>query len=437
MFRDRAPRSSIARTFVVLACVLAASACSSCEDKQPAAKDAAARAPDAEATSDAGGAALDADASGADASGRSRAPTPLSDDEARALADAEAAKTEADRALAKKDHAAALKALERALAAQPDDCGALLSRGRARILAKSYDDAVSDLSRALRCARTAQEAQAIYTAMGEAHEGRGSPEDTRLAYARAYELGRNDLLEKKLNMKLKCSAEIDRTREPAVVARTWLEAWDRLAEAAKRDLGAFDGKKPESEVDARETMCVEGCQGKGPFVARVADAKGAKHFFVTPVDGPKLVFYGLDAGRAGACAGETKRRHEVVGKVFHVHIAKSFEAREIVLLEGGDAGAADGGAAKACASGRPRDGGSASAACGYVCAPASWEEVDLYFDPVVRTRFAAVIEQGIPDAQGAHKQKLDISHENGNAVVRGLNCDNRIALTALTFLQQK
>jgi hypothetical protein len=427
-------------------------ACDSCEgDHAKSDAGAGPRAP-GDAAFDAMLAPRDAGEAGA----RARAPAPLTPEQAQAAADFVHAVEKAESA---KEPKAALAAAEAALAARPGDPRGLAARGRAKLALKDFAGASTDLSRALQAARTPSEAQSLWLALGEALDGRGDADGARLAYARALEQGPSDAAEKRLNMRPKCGVEVERERAPAIVVGTWLAGWDALVESFKKDFGPVDAKKPESDPATKDRLCIEGCGGKGPWIVRMANELAAKHYFVTPVDGPKLVFYEIDGGWRSACAPDERREHEILGHDFHVHVTRTFYSQAIVPMPDSDARDAgslidicklpppsrDAGAdARADAAGADAshlvlEAGSAKAAeasCGLVCRPGAWEELDYYFDPITRARMLRVVEWGLSDASGGHKRKLLLTFDKSNAKLTGDNCDDRLPLGGASVRQK-
>lgn len=206
-------------------------------------------------------------------------------------------------------------AFDKALKAMPDDARALSERGYAKLLAKDWKGAVSDLDKAVVRTSDKKLLGQIYYNYGLAAEGQGDAEAARAAFARSNTYNPTPAAQKKLGGKSSCPAviELEKPTSNHETFASWKAAYEHIA----GDDGALE--KWSSEETTLKTFCSNPWKKGAACVAVINRFMLHELYVLTPTSEGKIASFGMEMV-GGRCGGDIEAKLvSDEGDVTHVH----------------------------------------------------------------------------------------------------------------------
>lgn len=352
-------------------------------------------------------------ASGSPATRASTKPSterrPMSADERHAARTYAAALDSGRTATRARRYEDAIAAFDRALVAKPGDARALSERGYARLLAKDLARATADLDRALEGTSDPALLGPIHFNLGLVAEERGDADGARVAFARSNAIRPTKAARAKLEGRSACVAVVDRSRPKAKVHASLSAAYAAMRATADAHVPS-GAAVPATDAAIVQATCEAGCDGPGPWVARLEAGFGARGFLVVPAGG-KVAVHELDEASFGVCAGERKVTLAIDGPIAHVRVETSTLAREWVRADG-----------EPCAAGSSEE-------CWSGCFYAEWTHTDFFVDVEKGWVAASVTTSGAFDKGENAKDPVTVTASpEGTVGVTGGGCAENFAL---------
>jgi len=335
---------------------------------------------------------------------------PLSADERAKLQSYHAALSAGRKATLDKDYPAAIKAFDGALAAKPEDPRALSERGYAKLLARDFKSARTDLDKSARTTTDNKLRAAIAFNQGLSAESLGEAAAAQLYFARSNALNPTKPAQTKLEGKSKCPAALTKDEVKGSFVGSWRDAWTAMTIAYAAEVFPNTVEdKPTSDDAVKKLVCEADCKGEGPWVVTRGNGLWGVRFLAAMAAGNKIALVPLGAFEYFNCGGDYKS--EISGSGF-VHL----KAVESVFVRGWTKEGKDGF--------EPCDEKAPPETCFSACAGAETTVEHLFMD---LTKPAIVLSVGT-DTDAAHAPLVTVKETNGTVTVNGAGCNETVRL---------